>query len=90
MQATWSQPVAEGGGVLERLRQPAGASEASVGDLDAPGVPDGADHAHDVQGPADPAVPGAGASAVRVGDALRGLMGQRRRVTLMPLRGALL
>jgi hypothetical protein len=30
-----------GGGVLERLRESPGATEASVGDLDPPGVPDG-------------------------------------------------
>jgi len=33
-----------GGGVLERLRKTAGASEAAVGDLDAPSEPDGAEH----------------------------------------------
>lgn len=33
-----------GGGVLERLCQPAGTPEAAVGDLDSPGVPDGTEH----------------------------------------------
>ena len=43
-----------GGGVLERLRQPAGAAESTVRDLDAPGMPDGAEHRLLVV-PADPA-----------------------------------
>lgn len=43
MQATWSQPVTDVVGVLERRRQPAGASKTAVGDLDAPGAPDGAE-----------------------------------------------
>src|SRR5450631_721664 len=33
-----------GGGVLERLRKTEGASEAAMGDLDAPSEPDGAEH----------------------------------------------
>jgi hypothetical protein len=43
MQATWSQPVAEEM-VFSNDLQPVGASEAAVGDLDAPGVSDGAEH----------------------------------------------
>ena len=37
-------PGCRAGGVLERLRQAARASEATVGDLDAPGLPDGAEN----------------------------------------------